>query len=151
MEPVLETSAVDDARRALLDAELEFAAYRDDTELRDLIGRESWLDGLRELHDRVTAVEDTLATERLAVPVAAPELRVLIDEFDAMEGRDRREALAQLIDCVALRSGASATSRADRATIFWAGDGPRDLPRRGFCEQPKLRSFDLPPAAVAPR
>ena len=48
----------------------------------------------------------------------------------------------------ALRSGAATMSLADRVNIFWAGTGPRDLPRRGFRKQPKLRAFDLPPAAA---
>jgi DNA invertase Pin-like site-specific DNA recombinase len=148
MEPVLDTSALEDGRRILIEAELELASYRDDVELRALIGRASWLDGLRERRERVAAAEDALAAARLDTPVAMPELRVLVEEFDAMDVLDRREALAQIIDCVALRSGAATMSLADRVNIFWAGTGPRDLPRRGFREQPKLRAFDLPPAAA---
>lgn len=152
MEPVMDNSRVDDAQRTLLAAELELASYRDDIELRELIGRASWLDGLRERRERVGRAEDELAAAQLDAPAVIPDLRLLVDELDTMEVREKRAAIAQLVDCVALRSGSSATSVADRVTIFWAGSGPRDLPRRGFREQPKLRPFELAPlTAVPPR
>jgi len=74
----------------------------------------------------------------------------IVDELDRMPAADLRNALAQLVDCIALRKRAPGLSDEQRLVIFWAGEGPADLARRGFRSVPELRGFDLPPrAAVA--
>lgn len=152
MQAVTDTAAIDEASAALLGAESELADYRDDVELRKILGRDVWLDGLRERRHRVRQAEETLARARLDTPTVVQNIRALSTELDQMDVADQREALAQVIDCIALRSRALAPSVRGRIVIFWAGDGPRDLPRRGFREQPELRPFELPPSpAVAAR
>lgn len=145
MQEVTDTTALDAAQAAVLEAEREMAGYRDDTELRDLIGREAWLDGLRTRRETLDRTEDELARARLATRATQPDLRFLLDELPNMTVEDQKEAMAQLIDVVALRSASSAPLPADRVVVFWAGEGPADLPRRGFREKPQLRPFELPP------
>ncbi len=145
MQPVTDSSAIDEAQATLLTTELELAQYRDDLELREVIGRDSWLDGLRARRAAVEAAEAALGEARLDMPQRTSELHALAEDFPTMAVADQREALARLIDCVALRSRTSAASTEDRVVVFWAGFGPRDLPRRGFREQPQLRPFELPP------
>ncbi|WP_354700204.1 integrase [Paraconexibacter sp. AEG42_29] len=145
MQQVVDTGALDAARAAVLEAERELAGYRDDTELRDVIGRDAWLDGLRARRAVLDQGEDELARVRLATPTPQPDLRFLVDELPNMTLVEQREAMGQLIDVVALRSAASAKLPVDRVVVFWAGEGPSDLPRRGFREKPELRPFELPP------
>lgn len=148
MQPVTDASAMDEAQSSLLAAESELASYRDDIELREAIGRAAWLDGLRARRTNLDSAEAKLARARLATPQRAPDLHTLAEEFPAMPVVDQRFALAQLMDCIALRSRATVGSIEERAVIFWAGSGPLDLPRRGFREQPQLRPFEMPPLAT---
>lgn len=144
-QPVADTARLDAAVVALAEAERREAEYRDDDELRETIGRASWLDGLAKRRERVEVAEAEIAAARAALPQSDTDPREVLRELDAMPTAQAREHLAAVVDCIALRPASHA---GDRLAIFLRGHGPADLPRRGFKSAPVLLPFDLSPVAA---
>lgn len=130
-----DTAAIERTAAALADAEAELSAYRDDTRIADLLGRDSFLEGLKKRADAVEDARSTLAEARSsAAPMAFPaqDLRELWNDLEVDE---KRMALRSVIDAVMLRRGGKVPIER-RALILWRGEAPDDLPRRGLNRVP---------------
>jgi site-specific DNA recombinase len=116
----------EEAERALGEAEAELAAYRD-AELISVIGREAYVDGLKQ---RAAAVEEARAA-LASVPVSAlPSSAVLASMWPELTIPERRRLLTAGIGVVFIRSGRNLPLH-ERVAILGPDDIPDDLPRRG--------------------
>jgi hypothetical protein len=108
-------------------------------EVQDAIGDlAQYADGLKVRRAARDAAADELGRVRGQRPVALPAADTLRAAWDRMKPQERRRLLAARFDCLALRR--------DRSLVaFPAGNGPADLPRRGFTKTPALASFPDPP------
>jgi len=120
---------VDDLERELVDAEAQLRAYRDDTRIADVLGRERYVEGLKVRADAVDDATRSLAEAQTTAPrgVGRAEMTQL---WPDPEVRDRQALLASFIDAVFLRSGKGLPIDR-RALILWRGQAPDDLPTRG--------------------
>ncbi len=109
----------------------EFQAWRDDGDMRTLIGPENYRAGLASRHERVEA-----AGRAHAVAVRETSAQTLVIDaavWDDLTIPERRLLLAAGVDDVLLsRAANNMVPIGDRCVIRWTGEGPADgLPRRG--------------------
>jgi site-specific DNA recombinase len=132
-----DTKALKRATVAVREAEDELAAYRDETRISDLIGREAFLEGLEERALRVDDARAELvqAQERAELAGALPSTPgALASAWPGLTAAERRKLLGAVLDAVVVRGGrveGRIVPVADRALVLWRGQAPADLPRRG--------------------
>lgn len=123
--------AVGGAREARDRAQRELIAWRDDVEMREVLGDEDYRAGLLV---RKRALDDATTTHELALRNAnASTLHVDEHLWHDMDIPDRRFLLRKGIDAVVLRRASStAHPLPERVDILWTGEAPDDLirPRR---------------------
>ncbi len=135
-QAVADTEQVEAATRRVEAAEAELEAYRDDT-LVSVIGRLAYHAGLEKRAAAVDAARAELAEARRRSQLAEllPETPgSLSDAWSELSVAERRTILRAAIDAVMLRpvrGGGRHIPIAERALIFWRGEAPVDLPRRG--------------------
>jgi DNA invertase Pin-like site-specific DNA recombinase len=135
-------------REAVELAEAELVAYRDDSRIADVLGRERFVRGLEVRAERLKeAQRDHSQANAEAGAVAAIDVTTLDEMWPELEVSERQRLLTSAIDAVFLRSGRVRIE--ERALVLLRGEAPDDLPRRGRREP--LRPFawpDDPPAHV---
>lgn len=125
-----DTHETDEALRALEDAEAELAAYNDQTLVR-VVGREAFAAGLRARADAVDGARRTLQSiSGQATAIASLSSATLAEDWETLGIAERRALLTAAMDAVFVRSGRN-IDISDRTMIFWRGEAPVDLPRRG--------------------
>lgn len=125
---VAETEALDGALRELASAETELAAWRDDLRIREAVGHEHYLAGLRA---RAEAVE--AASAKVMAAREASEAARLVGETEiwpTLSVPERRRVLTAGIDAVFVARGREPV--AERAVVLWRGEAPDGLPRQGL-------------------
>jgi DNA invertase Pin-like site-specific DNA recombinase len=135
-EAAASTQALDEAERNLAALEHELAAYRDETRIAELLGRESFLAGLESRAREVDAARDAVAAlrERSALVDTIPARAALIDEWPNLTIAERRKILTAAIDAVIVRPSRGSGRQLpieERTLILWRGEAPADLPTRG--------------------
>jgi site-specific DNA recombinase len=135
-EPSVEAGGFEALRASLDRAEKELEAFVKDTQARDLIGRDLWMQGVRARKDAVTLarreVEDSRAR---ATGVELPPVADLHEWWPTLRVQEQRLLLMQAIDAIMVR----ATGRGkgnfkppeERSRILWRGQAPADLPHQG--------------------
>jgi site-specific DNA recombinase len=119
-----------DLERRIAAEERALAAYRDSSRVLGTLGEERYAAGLearaRRL-DRLRSEFATLHTRRSRPPL--PGLRQLERLWPTLTVHQRREFLAEHIDCIVLWRGRLQIET--RIQICWRGEGPSELPRQG--------------------
>lgn len=122
-------SELAEAQQAASDAEAALVAYRDDERILAALGPDRYIEGLTV---RARAADDAhaLLAELRVAQGGGMDFTQLAELWPEMDVEQRRMALASMLDCVFIRSGrALALDR--RVLVFWRGEGPAGLPRRG--------------------
>lgn len=133
------TCEVDARRAAVVEAEAELHAFRDDERIMGALGPERFVGGLETRAHRLTQAQEALdAALRVAGPL--PNKARLTHMWPRLAVRERQALLAAAIDCIFLRRGRMPIE--DRLFLCWSGEGPGDLPARGKIVP--LQSFDWP-------
>jgi site-specific DNA recombinase len=125
-------------------AALELSAYRDSSAV-EIIGAQSFGEGLRVRADRLSGAEDALERKRQEAEGAElPDAATLRGSWPDLDVGERRQLLHLGIDAIFVRScGRANVPISERALIFFRGEGPDDLPGRGRrCNT--IRPFDWP-------
>lgn len=112
---------------ALAEAEAELGAWRDETSIVEL-GRDLYVDGLRSREQRVREYSRDLHGALAALGRDLPRLRRTT--WATLTLDEQRRILGAGLDAVMLRSGRRLPIE-QRVFIFWRGEAPDDLPRRG--------------------
>lgn len=124
------TSGLQAAMVELERAEVELAAFRDDTRIISALGVDRFVEGLETRAAAIDAARITIADERASTqPPSLPPVVDLADLWPTLEVGDKQRALRSMIDAIVLRGGSVPVS--DRALILWRGEMPDDFPRRG--------------------
>jgi site-specific DNA recombinase len=135
VESVELTQALDEqsaAERALID-------YRDDLSLQELLGIDSFKDGLRARQTALQrAIETVERAKRLAGGSDLPPVEHLTNVWSDLSPGERQRLLASAIDVVYVKRGRAKV--ADRVHIVWRGENGHDLSGPG--RSVPLRSFD---------
>jgi hypothetical protein len=136
-----------EAKAAMVQAAL--VAYRDNPRLQTVLDEDTFANGLAVRSGRVQRALLELASARARHAThALPSLDELEERWPVMDISARHEIIGQVIDCAIVSKGQRHV--ADRVSVFPAGCGPTDLPRRGDKHVP-LRSLEAlrdDPAAV---
>jgi DNA invertase Pin-like site-specific DNA recombinase len=116
--------AIEKCESAVAGAERRLAAYRDRPSILEALGAGAFAKGLgeRQLGLEKTLVDLARARQGQSSPIDVEELE---RDWQLLTLEERREALAQLIDCVIVESGS--TPLRERAWVFRAGKGPISL------------------------
>lgn len=137
--PMVETPALDEAHAALQEAELRLSAYRDDLEVESVLGRDSYLLGMRSRVDAVSEAQEALQTaKRSASGVDLPAVDDLRAIWTDLSLEERRQLFGSAIEAIFVRRGRAPV--ADRARIVWKGEAVAELSRIG--KSVPVRSFD---------
>ncbi len=119
-----------DTERALERARTEYGTWRDDVDLRDVIGEEDYRAGLIARKRAVTTAER--AFDDAVRQATSATLSVSDDLWTTLDVAERRELLRAGIDAVVLRRASSTrTPLADRVELVWAGELENDGSRSG--------------------
>lgn len=125
------------------DVEVELAAFRDDERIVGALGSDLFVEGLRKRADAVEQAHGELAEHRVRQQPTAISLAEVGNVWPTLNIAERRALLVASIDCIFLRNVRQANVPiAERAIIFWRGQAPDGLPRRG--RRVPLRPFDWP-------
>ncbi|HME02209.1 MAG TPA: hypothetical protein VKG38_04165, partial [Solirubrobacteraceae bacterium] len=120
-------------------AEAALIEYRDDLGLQELLGMDSFKDGLK---TRQTALQRAVtATERakqVASGVDLPSVERLTNVWPDLDPAERQRLLASAIDVVYVRRGRGKV--ADRVKIVWRGENDHELSGPG--RSAPIRTFD---------
>ena len=129
-----ETAAVEDAERAL-------DSYRDNSRIHSVLGEEKYLEGLASRKRRLDMAMQGLAVkQKLAEPLGLPSASELEDLWPSMSIRQRRDAIAKVIDCVFVVKGWGAVR--SRVFVCFCGTQPPDLPRLGARKRGPVKPID---------
>ena len=116
---------------ALKGAQAEFTRWRDDTEMREILGDADYREGLR-VRKR-TVGEAQRANQEAMRQTRSTDISVSPDIWSSLDLTERRELLAAGIDAVVLHRAASTnTPLDDRTIILWAGELEHDGTRSGL-------------------
>lgn len=118
-----------EAENAAQAAEEALVAYRDDDRVLGALGQDRYVEGLTL---RATAADEAhahVAALRARRSLASIGSATFAQVWPTMDVSERKRMLAAVIDCVFLRSGRMPIP--DRVHVFWRGEAPADLPRRG--------------------
>ena len=123
------------AQQRVADAEAELAAYRDAPirEALERLGPGAYHDGLASRADAIVKAREEFAAARARS--AGIDVGAGADVWESLAARERRQLLAEGIDCVMLRRtstpGRSAGFDAGRVRVLWRGEAPDGLPGPG--------------------
>jgi site-specific DNA recombinase len=146
VEAAATTDEVSNALGRVEAAEAELAAYRD-AGLVTVIGREAFLAGLahrQEALDQARAALDQARRAHVDLPLEPAELLAV---WPTLSTAEKGAILAAAIDTVAVKRAdlpGKGSSVPARMRIFWAGEGPADLPGRGANSIRPFSADDLP-------
>lgn len=140
--------AYKDAEAAVATAEAELAAWRDDTDLRAILDRDTYLDGFRTRTAAVDAARQARDEAASTAGVAQQVVAALGEEYengtlwDFLDANVEVKAwvIRSLVDAVFVTRDGQRPAE-ERVTIAWRGQAPADLPRRGKAPGP-IRPFD---------
>jgi DNA invertase Pin-like site-specific DNA recombinase len=142
------TSELDQAQRALDDAEFELKSYRDNESVRDsmaALGDQSFEDGIASRVERVLAARERLSSARTsAVGFEVPDEVT----YWSLTVPERRRLLRAGIGAIFVRRSTvrgrppAGVDVSERVRILWHGDEPDDLPGRHLADVRPLVSFD---------
>jgi DNA invertase Pin-like site-specific DNA recombinase len=123
--------AVATAQTAAQRLSAEYATWRDDAEMRELIGDADYRAGLISRKRASDAADDEL---REAIRHSqADSLTVDPNIWASLDVADRRELVAAGVDAVVIhRAGSTHTPLAERVSVVWAGELDHDGSRRGI-------------------
>lgn len=122
--------AIADSERALERARTEYAKWRDDADLRGVIGDEDYRAGLIARKQAVTTTE--LAFDDAVRQANSATLSVSDDLWTTLDVAERRELLRAGVDAVVLsRASSTRTPLVDRVELVWAGELENDGSRSG--------------------
>jgi site-specific DNA recombinase len=140
-EPRIESVELTESLTNLATAESSLALYRDDLGLQEILGMESFKEGLT---IRQKALQNALAdvdrAKQIASGVDLPAVANLTEVWSDLSPSERQRLLASAIDVIYVRRSESNRRKvADRVKILWRGQndralsGPgRSVPIRGF-------------------
>jgi len=95
-----------------------------------VLGRDRFADGLESRMSRMRDARLDAAAERARTgTLELPPTRTLRESWPRLDGCERRDAIARVIDCVFVDPGR--LNYDQRILICPRGTGPRDLPRAG--------------------
>jgi hypothetical protein len=118
------------AEEAVVVAEAALERYRDNDRIAATLGPDRYADGLARRAGRVEAALLALGAARArSDPDALGSAEALERRWPAMSVRERRVAIATLIECVFVTRGRGDAGA--RVAICRRGEGPAELPRRG--------------------
>jgi DNA invertase Pin-like site-specific DNA recombinase len=107
-------------------AEAALIAYRDDLSLQQLLGMESFKDGLQARQQAfLDASEDVGRAKQLASGVSLPPVEHLTNVWPGLSPAERQRLLASGIDVIYVRRGRGRV--ADRVKIVWRGENGHEL------------------------
>jgi hypothetical protein len=131
---------LDELEAAVVAADAELVAFRDSESLTAL--GDVYVDGVKVRADRLARAERALADARAEFDTPeVPDIDTLEAVWDELPVEDRRRLLLAGMDTVMLRSGRT-LAVPDRVHVFWRGEAPDDLPRRG--KRPAVVPFPWP-------
>lgn len=128
-EPVARTGRTDEAERALDEAELELAVYRD-SEAVSVIGPDVFVAGLRSRQGRVDAAREALVDARGREALATIGSRDLDRAWGELDMLGRRAVIAAVVDrveCARAHRSGPGIPVGDRLRVVWVDDGPAGL------------------------
>lgn len=103
------------------------------TDALAIAGKEAFERGLTVRQERVdAAIESVNLLRGRVMPATALTPGEILDAWPQLDGADRREMLAAMLECVVVWPHRLGGLPGDRASLVWRGDGPADLPRRGY-------------------
>jgi site-specific DNA recombinase len=119
------------AEAEFAEADADLRIYRDDADTQRALGQTLWLDGLTvRVSKRESALNALEAARRNVRGIELPDSATLRESWDSLSVRERRRLLGSAFNFVAVRKG----NRGDmprRTHVFWRGEGPTDLSRKG--------------------
>lgn len=132
--------AIEEAGRALAEAEAELRAYQDATKAID--DPQAFAHGAKSRHEAVEAARARLAEARIEAP-DVPDPTTVRELWPTMSAAERNRVLRGALDVVWVRRGRGAD---DRVRMVAHGHGPADLSVQGkrFKIRPLDWSADLP-------
>jgi site-specific DNA recombinase len=136
------SGGVEERQAAVVQAEAELAAFRDDERIVGALGADRYVQGLRKRAEAVKAAYGDLAELEASSRPAGVRIADARAMWPELTVRERQKILRAAIDCVFLRRGRQLAID-DRALILWRGQAPDDLPRRGL-KRVELRPFVWP-------
>ena len=127
------------AEHSLHAATAALTRYRDSDRVLDTLGEHAYVAGLAARNERVRTARLKLAAVRDAHSIhTLPPTAKLERRWSTLNDDQRREVIAQVIDCVFVRPGQLHVE--ERVTVCRAGTAPR-LPRRGSYKGGEARPF----------
>lgn len=140
--PIGETFDLEDANSRLLEAEREHRYWRDSIN-PEVVGVDDYTSGLRARQIKITEISQGIASATTSLfSEEMPDVITLREIWRELSIKDQRKLLAAGIDAVMLRSGRK-RRLPERVHIFFNGEAPDDLPRRGR-RHDGIRSFAWP-------
>ena len=127
------------AEQALHAATAALTRYRDSDRVLDVLGEHAYVAGVAARNERVRTARLKLAAVRDAHSIhTLPSTAELERRWSTLNDDQRREVIAQVIDCVFVGPGQLHVE--ERVTVCRAGTAPR-LPRRGSYKGGEARPF----------
>lgn len=132
---VPDSDELEAAQLVLVEAQAELDAWVTSTSISQL-GEKLYLSGLEHRQQAVEKAEDRLHT-LIGTSDSLTDVNDLRGTWDDLSGAEKQRILGAGIDAVFLRREDNHTNQytraelGSRAHIFWRGEGPDDLPRKG--------------------
>ena len=144
-----DTEAVEEAERTLADAEARLEAFLADDELREVVGRERFMEEARRRQAAVDDAQTAAAHARARLHTDGTRTRFLIADWDGLDTEARANMLRAAIDSVYVLKGHAQKGDPieDRMLIRWAGEDRFERPRRGTTSY-KSQPIQWPPATL---
>ena len=138
--------AVEAAERVLADADARLETFLADDELRDIVGRERFMEQARQRQDAVDSATTQLEEARALAHVEEARKFVLEDEWQSLSTEGQAAMLRTVIDSIYVRKGhhRKGAPITDRVLIRWAGEDFWELPKRGTTDY-KVKPVTWPP------
>jgi len=140
--PQLDSSELTQALDEQRDARAAEAEYRDDPDLQQLLGMESWKQGLRVRQEaRARADEVVERARQMASGTTLPPIEELVRAWPELNPGERQRLLASAIDVIYVRrSGSGRRSIGERVKVLWRGENTHELSGPG--RSVPIRTFD---------
>jgi site-specific DNA recombinase len=128
------SAEIEDAQRQVDEAERELIAYNEAVAAAD-VDPAVLRAGIEVRAKRLDRARSDLAQLRRSAGVGTlPAPRELLQAWPSLETAEKREILAAAIDAVVVwpaRGSGKPVPPEERVSIYWRGEGPQNLPRRG--------------------
>jgi hypothetical protein len=149
VDPTTVSAELAAAETAVADAEAALIAFRDDPVVSNALTPRDFAAGVNARRD---AFEDARAALLEAAGGLAPSTsdlpENLVEAWPELDTDEKREVLSAGVDAVFMRRGRSRHEPVGPyAHICFAGEAPRDLPRRGVKVISDISGFTFPSAA----